>query len=120
MKNWKSTIIGALLAASDVLLQFLADPKFDFTDWKHYIRPLLLAALGYVVADARKTAQLVILFGTFLLLPSCVTTETTITGPDGTVTHTKTTGPDANSVSAAAGAVNVAGQILTPRIIAEK
>jgi hypothetical protein len=34
-------------------------------------------------------------------MTSCVTTETTVTSPDGTVTVTKTSGPDAASVNAA-------------------
>lgn len=53
MKNWKSTLIGAGLAASDVLIQFLQNS--DLTDWKQWLRPLLIAALGYVVADAKRT-----------------------------------------------------------------
>ena len=55
MKNLKSTLIGAALAASDLLLTWLQDPSFDWSDWKHYLRPLLFALLGYVVSDAKKS-----------------------------------------------------------------
>ena len=49
------------------------------------------------------------------MLTGCVTTETTVTAPDGTVTHTKTTGPDAASVNAASSAVLVAGQVIATK-----
>lgn len=49
--NWKSTLLGAALAASDILLQL---PSVDLSDWKVWIRPALIAAFGYVVADAKK------------------------------------------------------------------
>lgn len=54
MKNWKSTLTGAALAAADLLLANLQDPDFDWSDWKHYIRPVLYTVLGYVIADAKK------------------------------------------------------------------
>ena len=52
MNNWKSTLTGALLAGADVLVQSLNNG--DLTDWKNWLRPILLAVLGYVVADAKK------------------------------------------------------------------
>ena len=57
MNNWKSTLIGAALAGADVLVSSLTIEAFDLTDWKSYLRPVLIAALGYVVADAKKTVQ---------------------------------------------------------------
>lgn len=48
-------------------------------------------------------------------LTGCVTTETTVTAPDGTVTSTKTSGPDAASVNAASAAVAVAGQVIATK-----
>ena len=48
-------------------------------------------------------------------LTGCVTTETTVTAPDGTVTRTKTSGPDAASVNAASAAVVVAGQVIATK-----
>ena len=54
MKNWKSTLIGAALAGADVLVSSLTLELFDMSDWKSYIRPVLIAAFGYVVADAKK------------------------------------------------------------------
>lgn len=67
MKNWKSTLIGAALAAADVTLQLLQNG--DMTDWKNWIRPVLIAALGYVVADAKSTVKMIafILAGSFML-----------------------------------------------------
>jgi hypothetical protein len=44
-------------------------------------------------------------------MTSCVTTTTTVTDPDGTVTVTKTTGPDAASVEA----VTIAAQIIAEK-----
>ncbi len=55
MKNWKSTLIGAALAGADVLISSLTIADFDLSDWKVYLRPALLAALGFVVADAKKS-----------------------------------------------------------------
>lgn len=55
MKNWKSTLIGAALATADVWLKLLSD--VDMTDPKQWIRPTLLALLGFVVADAKKGYQ---------------------------------------------------------------
>ena len=55
MKNWKSTLIGAALAGADVLVSSLTVADFDLSDWKNYLRPVLLAALGFVVADAKKS-----------------------------------------------------------------
>ena len=70
MQNWKSTVAGALLAGADVLVQSLNNT--DLTDWKNWIRPILIAVLGYVVADAKKSVQLVVLFlGASFLLQSC-------------------------------------------------
>jgi len=54
MKNWKSTLIGAALAGADVFISSVSIEGFDLGDWKNYLRPVLLAALGYVVADAKK------------------------------------------------------------------
>jgi len=51
---------------------------------------------------------------------SCVTSTTTVTSPDGTVTVTKTSGPDAASVNAAAGLGGVVGNIYLRKVIADK
>jgi hypothetical protein len=86
MKNWKSTLIGAALAGADVFLNFLSNPAFDLTDWKTYVRPLLFAFLGYVVADARKSVQLIgLLLVCSFMLPSCGM-DTTFVTPYGDAT----------------------------------
>ena len=46
---------------------------------------------------------------------SCVTSETTITAPDGTVTRTKTSGPDGASVAVAGNVAAVAAEIVIHR-----
>lgn len=74
MRNWKSTLLGALLAASDILLQMLSDVGFDWSKPSNYVRPILFALLGYVVQDARKAIKVVLVFlvaSALLLLPSC-------------------------------------------------
>jgi hypothetical protein len=53
MKTWQSLLIGALVAAGDTLLQLASVPTFDFTDWKAYLRPLIVAALTAVIAKAK-------------------------------------------------------------------
>jgi hypothetical protein len=55
MKNWKSTLTGAALAAADVWMKCLSD--VDMSDWRQWVRPTLIAILGYVVADAKKGYQ---------------------------------------------------------------
>ena len=57
MKNWKSTLTGAALAGADVLVSSLTVANFDVSDWKVWIRPVLFAVLGYIVADAKKSIQ---------------------------------------------------------------
>jgi len=57
MNNWKSTLIGAALAGADVFVSSLTVEGFDPSDWKSYLRPVLLATLGYVVADAKKSVN---------------------------------------------------------------
>lgn len=70
IKNWKSTLIGAGLAAADVVLQLLQNA--DMTDWKMWLRPILFAALGYVVADARKSVQAIaLLLACSFMFTSC-------------------------------------------------
>lgn len=61
-----------------------------------------------------KTRHIITLFAIACItysMTSCVTTETTVTSPDGMITTTKTTGPDAASVNAA---------VVAAQIIAEK
>lgn len=57
MNNWKSTLIGSALAGADVIVSSLTIDSFDFSDWKNYLRPVLFAALGYIVADAKKAIK---------------------------------------------------------------
>lgn len=62
-----------------------------------------------------KTALVISSFIT-LFLTGCVSTDTTVTSPDGTVVHTIVKGVDSASVAAAA----VVAGALSPLVIAEK
>lgn len=84
IKNWKSTLIGAGLAAADVVLQLLQNA--DMTDWKMWLRPILFAALGYVVADARKSVQAIaLMLACSFMLTSCAGLTARIQTPYGDV-----------------------------------
>jgi hypothetical protein len=56
MRNWQTTIIGAVLAASVALNDFLLLGK-DLTDWKSWIVPVLIAVFGYVAKDAKQITE---------------------------------------------------------------
>lgn len=51
MKDWKTTIIGTALAACYVL-QTTLQAGNSLADWKTWIVPVLLAALGYLAKDS--------------------------------------------------------------------
>lgn len=57
MKDLKTTFLGASLAGADVFLNYVSSEDFDFSDWKNYLRPVLLAVFGYLVADAKKSVR---------------------------------------------------------------
>jgi hypothetical protein len=70
MKNWRTTIIGALMAAVSAIALYQQSGG-DLADWKQYVIPALLAALGFATRDANNTLKLAIL--SCFLLPSCAT-----------------------------------------------
>ena len=55
-----------------------------------------------------------------LLSPSCVSSYTRVTAPDGTITETSTKGPDANSVAAASRLGGAVGRIYLHKILSDK
>lgn len=50
-KSYKTTIIG-LLAAVAAAIQGIVQQGHDITDWKTWILPVTLAALGFLAKDA--------------------------------------------------------------------
>lgn len=72
MKNWKTTLTGALLAG----LSFLAiyqNNGGNLSDWKQWLIPTLIAVLGYLSKDAGVTGSLKLIPALLcvLCLPSC-------------------------------------------------
>jgi hypothetical protein len=82
----------------------------------------IVLVVGDVADDGQRNGSfklpLIVLFCSLLCLalPGCVTSRTTITSPDGTVTVTESSGPDAGAAQAAAYAAAYAAS----RIIPEK
>lgn len=72
MKNYRTTVIGALLAVVSFLSIYQTNGG-DLADWKQWLLPALLALLGYVAKDAGVTgaAKLIIASLCLLTLPSC-------------------------------------------------
>jgi len=54
MKNWKTTIVGALLAIVVAVQPYAATGVFE---WKQMIVPALIALLGYIAKDAGVTGE---------------------------------------------------------------
>ena len=78
LKNWQSTIIGALLAAV-VVIESTVNRGADIADWKTWILPALIAALGFVAKDAAKAAKCIVL----LFVASCLSGCSFQVNPDG-------------------------------------
>lgn len=51
MKNWKTTLLGAIGAALTAVTIYIQSGG-DLSDWKLYILPVLVAVFGYVSKDA--------------------------------------------------------------------
>lgn len=72
MQNYKTTIIGAMLAVAQFLSQFQANGG-HLNDWSLWLVPAFIAALGYVAKDAGVTGTAKILIGCLCMmsLTSC-------------------------------------------------
>jgi len=72
MKNYRTTLVGAALAGLSFLAIYQQNGG-DLADWKQWLIPAALAALGYVAKDAGVTGAVKLLFGSLCLLtlPSC-------------------------------------------------
>lgn len=75
MKNWKTTILGALLAGVSFLGVYQTNGG-DLGDWKLWVIPLLLQVLGYLAKDAGVTGRLMAFGLLCMILPSCEALKT--------------------------------------------
>lgn len=75
MKNYRTTIAGAALAALSFISIYQANGG-ELTDWKQWLIPAAIAALGYLAKDAGVTGGVKILLASLCLLtlPSCQST----------------------------------------------
>jgi drug/metabolite transporter (DMT)-like permease len=76
MRNWRTTLIGAVLAGVTFLAQFQQNGG-NLDDWKLWVIPALVTVLGYVAKDAGVTGSvkalgLLLCLGA-MLLSSCGT-----------------------------------------------
>lgn len=60
MKNWKTTLIGAVLAGLAFLAMYQSSGG-DLNKWQQWLIPALIAAIGYVAKDAGVTGGLKVL-----------------------------------------------------------
>jgi hypothetical protein len=72
MKNYRTTIAGAALAALSFISIYQANGG-ELTDWKQWLIPAAIAALGYLAKDAGVSGTAKLLIGSLCLLtlPSC-------------------------------------------------
>lgn len=72
MRNWRTTLIGAALAAVSAIALYQQSGG-DLSDWKQYAIPVLLAFLGYLAKDAGVTGSVKLLVACLCLLslPAC-------------------------------------------------
>lgn len=69
MKNYRTTLIGALLAGATFLGMYQSNGG-DLGDWKQWFIPLLIAVLGYIAKDAGVTGMVKLALLS-LLIPAC-------------------------------------------------
>lgn len=55
IRNWQTTLVGALLAGA-IAMQEAANGK-DLADWRSWILPVSIAALGFLARDANKSTE---------------------------------------------------------------
>ena len=55
IRNWQTTISGALLAALVAISEVQSGA--DLTDWKTWILPASIAFLGFLARDAGKSTE---------------------------------------------------------------
>lgn len=74
MKNYRTTIVGALLAGLSFLAIYQSNGG-DLANWQQWLIPVAVAALGYVAKDAGVTGSVKLLLACLCLLslPNCTT-----------------------------------------------
>ena len=55
IKNWKTTISGAVMAGVEVLAG--VSNGRDLTEWRNWILPVALAVIGFLARDADKSTE---------------------------------------------------------------
>jgi uncharacterized membrane protein len=96
MKNWKTTIISAVLAV------LVALQTVNLAEWKTWLIPVLIVAFGVVAKDYNISGgPPVLLLCGCLLLPGCVSSSTTTTLPDGTIIEQTSSVPNQPAIDAA-------------------
>lgn len=73
LKNWKTTILGAVFAAL-VAVQTFTSTGGDLTDWKQWLIPVLIAGLGALMPDPKSGGggmKLPLILLCFFCLCSC-------------------------------------------------
>ena len=55
IKNWKTTIAGAVMAGIEVLAR--VSNGHDLTEWRNWILPVALAVIGFLARDADKSTE---------------------------------------------------------------
>lgn len=76
MRNYRTTLIGAALAALSFLAIYQQNGG-DLANWQQWLIPVAIAALGYVAKDAGVTGSIKLLIACLCLLtlPSCTTDD---------------------------------------------
>lgn len=76
MKNYRTTLLGSIFAALTFLQTYQSNGG-NINDWKLWLIPAVIAALGYVAKDAGVTGSIKLLAGclALLTLPSCSTVK---------------------------------------------
>ena len=55
LKNWQTTICGALLAGLMVIAE--KQQGSDLTDWREWIVPVAIAVIGFLARDAGRSTE---------------------------------------------------------------
>jgi hypothetical protein len=86
MKNYKTTIAGAILAALAFVQTFQANGG-NLNDWKLWLIPAVIAAMGYVAKDAGVTGTAKLLVGCLCMmsLTSCAGMLAALASPGGQI-----------------------------------
>ena len=84
MKNYRTTLLGSIFAALTFLQTYQSNGG-NINDWKLWLIPAVIAALGYVAKDAGAGGSIKLLAGclALLTLPSCAGLTAALTSAPG-------------------------------------